>query len=174
MYLFGRPFFMNTKSNHLKKNSKLFCNLDQVLPSPSNPIAGAAVPLQQGACAQTSSSNNPEVLSAFECPVCMEYMLPPYLQCQSGHLVCGSCRPKLACCPTCRGAVRKFSKRNYTIIDSGNKFFHLFVASVRNLVLEKIANTVSFPCKYSCYGCPTTMQHTEKMDHEEACEFKSV
>lgn len=33
-------------------------------------------------------------------------MLPPYLQCQSGHLVCGNCRPKLQCCPTCRGPTR--------------------------------------------------------------------
>lgn len=49
-----------------------------------------------------------QVLSAFECPVCMDYMMPPYLQCQSGHLVCGNCRPKLTCCPTCRGPVRKF------------------------------------------------------------------
>jgi hypothetical protein len=28
-----------------------------------------------------------ELLSAFECPVCMDYMLPPYLQCPAGHLV---------------------------------------------------------------------------------------
>ena len=24
-------------------------------------------------------------------------------QCHAGHLVCSSCRPKLTCCPTCRG-----------------------------------------------------------------------
>ncbi|KJH52664.1 seven in absentia protein [Dictyocaulus viviparus] len=73
-----------------------------------------------------------QVLSVFECPVCLEYMLPPYLQCQAGHLVCGNCRPKLQCCPTCRGPT----------------------PSVRNLGLEKIANTVRFPCKpYSC-PCP--------------------
>lgn len=95
-------------------------------------------------------ANNPEVLSAFECPVCLEYMLPPYLQCQSGHLVCGNCRPKLTCCPTCRGPV----------------------PSVRNLVLEKIANTVLFPCKYASTGCPLQLVHTDKVDHEEACEFR--
>jgi E3 ubiquitin-protein ligase SIAH1 len=59
------------------------------------------------AIAGTSNSNQ-EVLQAFECPVCLEYMMPPYLQCQSGHLVCGNCRPKLQCCPTCRGPVRKY------------------------------------------------------------------
>lgn len=48
-----------------------------------------------------------EILSAFECPVCLDCMVPPYLQCQSGHLLCGNCRPKVSCCPSCRGPVRK-------------------------------------------------------------------
>lgn len=100
---------------------------------------------------QTVTQNpNPEVLSAFECPVCLDYMMPPYLQCQSGHLVCGNCRPKLTCCPTCRGPA----------------------PSVRNLVLEKIANTVMFPCKFSGSGCPLTFSHVEKVEHEEICEFR--
>ncbi|CAJ0936431.1 unnamed protein product, partial [Mesorhabditis belari] len=76
-----------------------------------------------------------EVLSAFECPVCLEYMLPPYLQCQSGHLVCGNCRPKLQ--------------------------------------LEKIANMVKFPCKFSNSGCGSIFHHYDKVDHEETCEFRS-
>ncbi|OUC43662.1 seven in absentia protein [Trichinella nativa] len=91
-----------------------------------------------------------KVLSVFECPVCLDYMLPPYLQCQSGHLVCGNCRPKLTCCPTCRGPV----------------------PSVRNLVMEKIANSVLFPCKFSSNGCPAAMLYQEKVEHEEACEFR--
>lgn len=44
-----------------------------------------------------------DLASLFECPVCFDYVLPPILQCQSGHLVCSNCRPKLTCCPTCRG-----------------------------------------------------------------------
>lgn len=46
----------------------------------------------------STSNTNLDLLSAFECPVCMDYMLPPYLQCQAGHLVCGNCRPKVTCC----------------------------------------------------------------------------
>ncbi|CAJ0587713.1 unnamed protein product, partial [Mesorhabditis spiculigera] len=91
-----------------------------------------------------------EVLSAFECPVCLDYMLPPYLQCQSGHLVCSNCRPKLQCCPTCRGPT----------------------PSIRNLGLEKIANTVKFPCKFNTSGCLLIFHHGDKIDHEEACEFR--
>ncbi len=121
-----------------------------------------------------SPGNNPEVLSAFECPVCLEYMLPPYLQCQSGHLVCGNCRPKLTCCPTCRGPVREFSLFFLHLTNNGVSFtFAVWItASVRNLVLEKIANTVMFPCKYSSTGCPLTLVHTDKVDHEETCEYR--
>lgn len=54
---------------------------------------------------------NTELASLFECPVCFDYVLPPILQCQSGHLVCANCRPKLTCCPTCRGPLGKSSWR---------------------------------------------------------------
>ncbi|KAK6025177.1 seven in absentia protein [Ostertagia ostertagi] len=101
-----------------------------------------------GATEHTDSSA--EVLSVFECPVCLEYMLPPYLQCQAGHLVCGNCRPKLQCCPTCRGPT----------------------PSVRNLGLEKIANTVRFPCKFASSGCPLFFYHFDKVEHEETCECR--
>ena len=59
-----------------------------------------------------------DLTNLFECPVCFDYVLPPILQCQSGHLVCCNCRPKLSCCPTCRGAL-------------GN---------IRNLGMEKVSN----------------------------------
>ncbi|CAI4229483.1 unnamed protein product [Auanema sp. JU1783] len=94
--------------------------------------------------------DNSEFLSVFECPVCLEYMLPPYLQCNSGHLVCGNCRPKLQCCPTCRGSI----------------------PNVRNLGLEKIANTIRFPCKFASSGCVLVFYHQEKVEHEESCEYR--
>ena len=55
------------------------------------------------ASAVTALSSSTDLASLFECPVCFDYVLPPILQCQSGHLVCSNCRPKLTCCPTCRG-----------------------------------------------------------------------
>jgi len=123
--------------------------------SASGNVCNFAQGPSQGAMATNqgiaATSVNAEVLSAFECPVCMDYMLPPYLQCHMGHLVCGNCRPKLTCCPTCRGPV----------------------PSVRNLVLEKIANSVSFPCRYSSSGCLSTLMYSEKAAHEEVCEFRS-
>ena len=29
-----------------------------------------------------------------------------------------------------------------------------------------------FPCKYSSGGCMVTLLHTEKIEHEETCEFR--
>ncbi|CAF88971.1 unnamed protein product, partial [Tetraodon nigroviridis] len=92
-----------------------------------------------------TTASNSDLASLFECPVCFDYVLPPILQCQSGHLVCSNCRPKLTCCPTCRGPL----------------------GSIRNLAMEKVANSVLFPCKYASSGCEVTLPHTEKTEHEE-------
>jgi E3 ubiquitin-protein ligase SIAH1 len=73
---------------------------------------------------------------------------PPILQCQSGHLICSNCRPKLTC-PTCREPL-------------GN---------ICNLAMEIVVSTVMFPCKYSTSGCAVSLLHTEKEEHEESCEF---
>ena len=35
-----------------------------------------------------TTASNSDLASLFECPVCFDYVLPPILQCQSGHLVC--------------------------------------------------------------------------------------
>ncbi|XP_062512840.1 E3 ubiquitin-protein ligase SIAH1-like [Corticium candelabrum] len=91
-----------------------------------------------------------DLASLFECPVCFDYVLPPILQCNSGHLVCSQCRPKLACCPSCRGPL----------------------PVVRNLAMEKVAETVTFPCRYRMAGCPQLLHHTEKRGHEEICEYR--
>lgn len=34
-----------------------------------------------------TTASNSDLASLFECPVCFDYVLPPILQCQSGHLV---------------------------------------------------------------------------------------
>ncbi|CAH1103302.1 unnamed protein product [Psylliodes chrysocephalus] len=91
-----------------------------------------------------------ELAALFECPVCFEVVLPPIMQCQVGHLVCASCRPKLSCCPTCRGTL-------------GN---------IRNLAMEKVANNLMFPCKHKSTGCRMSLGLNEKAEHEEICEFR--
>ncbi|XP_071486337.1 E3 ubiquitin-protein ligase SIAH1-like [Diadema antillarum] len=107
-------------------------------------------PAANGKARSHTPTTNQDLASLFECPVCFDYVLPPILQCQSGHLVCSNCRPKLNCCPTCRGPL----------------------GSIRNLAMEKVAQTVMFPCRYASSGCAATMSYNEKQDHEETCEFR--
>lgn len=38
--------------------------------------------------------------------------------------------------------------------------------------MEKVASNVMFPCKYSTSGCTVSLVHTEKPDHEDACEYR--
>ncbi|XP_019481921.1 PREDICTED: E3 ubiquitin-protein ligase SIAH1-like [Hipposideros armiger] len=108
-----------------------------------------ARPQRVSALTGTTAANS-DLASLFECPVCFDYVLPPILQCHSGHFVCSNCRPKLTCCPTCRGPL----------------------GFIPNLAMEKVANSVLFPCKYASCGCGITLPHTEKADHEELCEFR--
>lgn len=105
---------------------------------------------QLSALSTTPGTLTDELAALFECPVCFEIVLPPIMQCQVGHLVCASCRPKLSCCPTCRGTL-------------GN---------IRNLAMEKVANNLMFPCKHKSTGCRMSLGLNEKAEHEEICEFR--
>merc|ERR1712029_678387 len=44
----------------------------------------------------------PQAPVAPDCPICYELMSPParIFQCGAGHLVCGTCRPRLQECPS--------------------------------------------------------------------------
>lgn len=117
---------------------------------------------------QTSASNNnnqhqhlfrspqqfmPDIRSLFECPICFDYAVPPIYQCQNGHLVCQGCSSKITHCPTCRVPITE--------------------PSIRNLQLDRLANTFQFPCKYDFNGCQWKSFWYKKREHEECCEFIS-
>lgn len=55
-----------------------------------------------------------KLTAIFECPVCLEYILPPIWQCKGGHLVCSNCRPKLNNCPKCRRPLGNFNVSIFT------------------------------------------------------------
>uniref|UniRef100_A0AAZ3PQF3 RING-type E3 ubiquitin transferase SIAH2 n=1 Tax=Oncorhynchus tshawytscha TaxID=74940 RepID=A0AAZ3PQF3_ONCTS len=105
-------------------------------------VAGSGSALPVAAVALPSASlhgQSAELTALFECPVCFDYVLPPILQCQAGHLVCNQCRQKLSCCPTCRGPL---------------------TPSIRNLAMEKVASTLPFPCKDPSSTAPTPLTPT--------------
>lgn len=113
-----------------------------LLPSVTRPVLNQVM---MGATPQ----NDLAVL--FECPVCFDYALPPIIyQCDSGHIICTPCKQKVQCCPSCRGPL----------------------GGVRNLAMEKVADSVQFPCKYITSGCREKMHHSTKRQHEEQCPFR--
>ena len=104
----------------------------------------------------TISGDISQILSQFECCVCLEYINPPILQCRDSHVFCQSCRQKFkspAKCPTCRVV--------------------LLQTDIRSHSLEQIADSLGlqFQCKYSSNGCNVISLLTEKAKHEELCEF---
>ncbi|KAM7363310.1 uncharacterized protein ACRADG_000264 isoform 1-T4 [Cochliomyia hominivorax] len=42
------------------------------------------------------------ILGLIECPVCLDTITPPAMQCQNGHLLCVNCRIRAEKCPVCR------------------------------------------------------------------------
>ncbi|KAL3316203.1 E3 ubiquitin-protein ligase Siah1 [Cichlidogyrus casuarinus] len=86
--------------------------------------------------------------SLFECPVCLEFALPPIHQCKNGHILCNSCRVHVNNCPTCRSGP----------------------CNSRNLAMDKFASTLTFPCKF--LGCLQSLPIHEKLSHEAHCEYR--
>lgn len=127
-------------------------NLSSVTPPASNNISTGNTNNSSKLTPTHNSSQHQDLVNLFECPVCFDYALPPILQCQSGHIVCSQCRQKLSSCPTCRGPL-------------GN---------IRNLGMEKVADTILFPCKYQNNGCSTSLMHKHKLEHEDSCDFRPV
>ncbi|XP_075558132.1 E3 ubiquitin-protein ligase Siah1-like isoform X1 [Dermacentor variabilis] len=121
--------------------------------------APANVQLTGGSMASVTSVSRPSrsvrtsslshMSSLFECPVCREYALPPIMQCENGHHLCAPCRKNVAKCPVCRAP----KGRN------------------RNLALEKLAETATFPCQYRPKGCTALLLITAKKKHEGSCEY---
>jgi E3 ubiquitin-protein ligase SIAH1 len=92
---------------------------------------------------------NEGLLSELECPVCVEYMLPPIELCGNGHNICSGCKSKLKECPTCRQP---------------------FV-NIRNLALENIARKVKYPCTNRKFGCKETCFLDFITDHQAVCAY---
>lgn len=87
-------------------------------------------------------------LKVLECPVCIEYMLPPIYLCDTGHSFCNSCKNKISICSFCKN--RLTSKRNYA--------------------LESFADIVYPTCRNSNLGCNFRGTLKEVILHEATCE----
>jgi E3 ubiquitin-protein ligase SIAH1 len=87
------------------------------------------------------------LLIELECPVCLEYMLPPITLCKNGHDICGHCKPKLKHCHTCRGPI----------------------LDMRSQALEKLARRLQYPCRFRKFGCAVILNADKMTDHQQNC-----
>ena len=93
-----------------------------------------------------------DLLSDLECPVCMQYMVPPIKLCTNGHSICSKCRESVQTCPTCRA-----------------KFLE-----TRNLVLENIARRQKYPCAYRQNGCLELFSIEHIAKHQDVCAYGKI
>jgi len=93
-----------------------------------------------------------DLLKDLECPVCLEYMVPPIKLCTNGHNICTNCRWRVPCCPTCRAA---FSE-------------------IRSVALENIARRQKYPCANRRRGCLDlfTIEHIN--EHNAVCVYGRI
>ena len=92
------------------------------------------------------------LLSDLECPVCMQYMVPPIRLCTNGHNICSKCRGRVQCCPTCRA---EFSE-------------------IRCLALEDIARRVKYPCANRQRGCLEFFSIEHINEHHAVCVYGKI
>ena len=92
------------------------------------------------------------LLRDLECPVCMEYMVPPIKLCTNGHKICSKCRESAQRWPACRS---KFSE-------------------IRNVALENIARRLKYPCANRQKGCLDMFSIEDISEHHTACVYGNI
>ncbi|XP_018575680.1 uncharacterized protein LOC108914355 isoform X2 [Anoplophora glabripennis] len=101
---------------------------------------------------KNSEMGNNKLLSEIECLVCADYMRPPIYMCPTGHSLCGKCKAKLSKCPLCS---RQFG-------------------DTRNYSLERIAEIITYPCRYKYQGCNFAGNLENITQHELVCSISFV
>ncbi|XP_050514655.1 E3 ubiquitin-protein ligase siah-1-like isoform X1 [Diabrotica virgifera virgifera] len=91
-----------------------------------------------------------------QCPLCLETMSPPIIQCKVGHSMCGSCIKEsgIKMCPTCREKLT--TTRNYQL----------------EQLIEGIKDVLKFDCAYQHKGCKFAVNKQDKENHERECKFR--
>jgi len=92
------------------------------------------------------------VLSELECPVCMDYMVPPIKLCINGHNICTKCRQRVKFCPTCSAS---FSE-------------------IRSVALENIARIQKYPCANRQSGCLDLFSIEQIAIHNAVCVYGKI
>lgn len=100
---------------------------------------------------QKDGSHLADMWKILECPVCLEIITSPVLQCERGHHICNHCWKRVISCPLCK----------------------CFKSKTRNYVAEAMIEKLLLPCKYRVDGCSETMHQVDKAMHEKTCLFRA-
>jgi len=85
-----------------------------------------------------------------ECPICYDYFTSPVILCPNGHSICNICGTTSKTCPVCRAQLSKTS---------------------RNIVLEKMLEQISVPCKFQ--GCQEVITLASRSAHYKVCPYNN-
>jgi len=91
-------------------------------------------------------------MASLECPVCYDWMQPPFMKCKNEHPICSECRPSFKSdeCPICRASI----ERDSLLADGA---------------LEALASRLSLPC---ANGCGAVLPYKALRQHQQrTCDF---
>nr|CAI5830797.1 unnamed protein product [Callosobruchus analis] len=86
----------------------------------------------------------------FECSICKDYMIPPILQCLSGHSLCNTCTSKVEKCPSCEASL----------------------SGTRNFALEQATEKAQLACQNLLENCIYRTSLKRIAAHEAECPRK--
>ena len=92
------------------------------------------------------------LLKELECPVCMQYMVPPIKLCKIGHSICNRCRERVQRCPKCRAELTE----------------------TRCLTLEDIARRQDYTCANRQSGCLELFSIEHIAEHHHICLYRKI
>jgi E3 ubiquitin-protein ligase SIAH1 len=93
-----------------------------------------------------------DLLKELECPVCMEYMVPPIKLCTNGHTICSKCKERVQRCPTCR----------------------VGFSETRSVALENIVRRQKYPCANRESGCLQLLSIEHIAEHHAVCVYGKI
>ncbi|CAN6331449.1 unnamed protein product [Urochloa humidicola] len=113
----------------------------------------AAMPLPPSRLRPERAAEDAKVedTDALDCGVCLLPLKPPIFQCKAGHVVCSLCRNKLkatAKCHVCGVATGGYSRCH---------------------AMERLVESISFPCPNATYGCTTRPVYHDRVGHRLKC-----
>jgi len=85
-----------------------------------------------------------------KCPICLSIPVLPITQCQTGHLICGECRPSIEKCGICQA--------DFT--------------ETRNFAVEGMVENLEIECKYD--ECEYVGTAATIRQHLQICDYGFV